>query len=667
MKNYVALFLLMAMVLSAAVADVREETISKTVVSYDFVNRDISEILFAVSQYAGFPVTADDTVSGAADFRCTGEEFESAFGSFLRKNRLYVEKKPSGWTVSKILIQRRNDEFSIDAMDVLPERIFERLGTDCGICMVGEHLPQVPMSVHTGFCGSEELVRRIAGLCPGFEVVAEKTGYYRMIRTGSSPAIGSQQAAGRAEFSLKDGTFSCDVLNAPLGFVLEKLCALAEKKFCIVSGGEGKIVRADFDGKNFSDTLTLLCLQGGAETVFHEGVHYVFASKNAREKMTAAGKTWHWLSLHHRKPAEFASLAAKRFPGTEVIVVNEQADVLYRADEQEKSEFAEFARSTDVAQPVHLVQLQYLRTADFMAHLPPFVEKSQVTDSGHGDSFYFMGPESVYQRLTQELLVLDKPITRVSYDLLIMQYQQTKGADWSAHFSANRMRLGDMNAASAVLGSVMDLSVDVVGVFGLHFAAELQAAINDSKAKVFADTTLNGVSGSTISFQNTNTYRYRDNNLDPDTGKPVYSGITKEIASGLKLEVTGTVTGDGMITTKITASMSRQGTDTSATTGNPPPTSEKMITTEVRARSGEPVVLSGLVQNEVTDTESGVPLLSKIPLIGNLFKARHKAAEKTELVIYLVPCAETAAKTSCPETADFERKEMVRLYKEFVR
>jgi Flp pilus assembly secretin CpaC len=234
----------------------------------------------------------------------------------------------------------------------------------------------------------------------------------------------------------------------------------------------------------------------------------------------------------------------------------------------------------------------------------------------------------------------DRPVSRVSYDLLIMQYQTTDSNEWKPSFRIDRMKIGDRNSVSTTLGSVLDFNLDVVGVFGLSFAAELQAAIKGNKAKVFADTTLNGVSGSTIQFQNTNTYRYRDNNLDPETGIPIYSGVTKEIVSGLKLEVTGIVTGDGMITSKITASVSRQGTDVSSTTGNPPPSSEKVITTEVRAKSGEPVILSGLIQNEESQAVSRTPILSKIPLLGNLFKAKNKSSEKTEMVIYLVPSAE---------------------------
>ncbi|MBO4320030.1 MAG: hypothetical protein J5857_06120, partial [Treponema sp.] len=77
--------------------------------------------------------------------------------------------------------------------------------------------------------------------------------------------------------------------------------------------------------------------------------------------------------------------------------------------------------------------------------------------------------------------------------------------------------------------------------------------------------------------------------------------------------------------------------DTSSTTGNPPPTSEKVITTEVLCKSGEPIVLSGLVQNESSFIEQRTPGLGKIPVLGWAFKGRKETEEKTEMVIYLVP------------------------------
>lgn len=57
----------------------------------------------------------------------------------------------------------------------------------------------------------------------------------------------------------------------------------------------------------------------------------------------------------------------------------------------------------------------------------------------------------------------------------------------------------------------------------------------------------------------------------------------------------------------------------------------------VRAKSGEVIIIGGLMQNENTDTVGGVPGLSKIPLLGRLFQQTQRTAKRSELVILLKP------------------------------
>ena len=128
--------------------------------------------------------------------------------------------------------------------------------------------------------------------------------------------------------------------------------------------------------------------------------------------------------------------------------------------------------------------------------------------------------------------------------------------------------------------------------------------------------------------------------------------MTREIASGIKLDVLGWVSGDGMITSKVTASVSRRGNDVSGATGNPPPTSEKLVTTEVCGKSGVPLVLSGLVQTAESSQEKRSPWISKIPLLGNLFKNKSRTQENMQMVIYLVP--HITGENICTEECDFE-------------
>ncbi len=619
--------------------------------AFEFVGRDIQEILYALSLYSGISISCDDTVSGKADFRGMGASFDENFDAFLLQNRLYVEKSDNRWTVSRIRFQKNNNLYSLDAFDVTPMQLFEKTAIETGVCVTYDSLPAVKVSLHAPFCKAEELLKRISGLCMGFSLEKDGEKSFHIARAASQSQNGLN---GKCNFAKIDGVWYVDVQNTALSSALEKLFSQAEKQFCFALSNEQKITRASFKAEKLDEALSLLCMQAGSEYRIENEVYFVLPSKN-KNLFAQGGKIWRKYETKFIKNSLAISLLLKRFPETECLAIDDGNKFLFLAGDEKTGEILDFINEIDLKNPTRLVRLKYIRTEEFISHLPPFLEKSQISDTGHGDSFFFLGSEASYNRLLEELPLLDKPVTRVRYDLLIMQYQSTKGSEWTPKFKAGRLSLGALNDGSVTLGSVMNLNLDVVGAFGLHFAGELQAAITESKAKVFADTTLNGVSGKPINFQNTNTYRYRDNNLDPETGEPIYSGVTKEIVSGLKLEVTGTVTGDGMITSKITASVSRQGTDLSTTTGNPPPTSEKIITTEVRAASGEPVVLSGLVQEEESENVSRTPFLSRLPLIGSLFKAKEKSVEKTELVIYLLPSAEIYGVSELDKSVEKEK------------
>jgi len=643
--------------------------------SFEFVNKDFSEIFYAVSLFKGFPVTADDTVRGNGDFRVSGEDFDNAFDSFLIRSRLYVKKNSQGWTVSRYKITKdKNGLYALDAYDMSPAQLLEKTAVETGICITYDSLPNISVSIHTNFCGAEEVVSRICGLCNGFELEKKDDSHLHIARSAKNQ---NQFASGKAIFLENEkGLWDCDIQNSSLDFVLEKLFRQASKQFCIISGGEGKIVRISLKNMDLHALAEQICAQSGAQIVFKNDAAFVFSSKSARKRLDETGRLWKKDSLKYNDFEKFSSAALKRFSDVELIKIENGKDFFYCIKEEDEKDFRDFLVSWDVERKTYLVKLNNIRTSDFFAALPPFVDKNKVFDSGKGDSFYFTGSKEEFESLENELTEYDKPVTCVSYDLLIIQYQNSEQSEWNPSVNISSLSDNTKNNLTASLGTVLDFNMDVLGAFGLKFAADLQASINETKARVFADTTLNGVSGRTINFQNTNTYRYRDNNLDPDTGKPIYSGVTREIVSGLKLEITGSVTGDKMVTTKITASVSRQGVDTSSKTGNPPPSSEKVVSTEVRAKSGEPVVLSGLVQKEESSTNTRIPWFSKIPVLGWMFKGQTKVDESTELVIYLVPNVQNDNKESEKNTQQKkieekknkeinEKKEIKRLLREF--
>jgi general secretion pathway protein D len=66
-------------------------------------------------------------------------------------------------------------------------------------------------------------------------------------------------------------------------------------------------------------------------------------------------------------------------------------------------------------------------------------------------------------------------------------------------------------------------------------------------------------------------------------------------------------------------------------------TNKRQITTSVLIKDTGTLVLGGLIQDSVTNTENSVPLLGSIPFIGELFRTRNTEKTKTNFLIFLQP------------------------------
>lgn len=624
---------------------------AQNVDGFEFINRDISEILYSISMIQGIPIVPDDTVTGTANFRFAGTNFESAFDSFLKSERLYVSKSEEKWTVSRINIEKKNGMIFLDACDVKPSVLTEKLSFWSGEEITFDMLPDITISLHTKGSSVKEIAGSIARQTGEDYSVEENNGKLHLKKENSF--IKNEYNGGRILITKKyaqnkDDTFcelySADIKNALVADVLEKFFSAAGKQFVFSEAGDVRIKRALFNDKTFEETLTLFCSEVNVTFLPKDEIYYFSSGSQGRVSYIDSLKTWKQYSFENQKCSSVLPLLKNEFPQAEFIALSDENIFLCFAEESLHQKICDFQKIIDIKKNCFPIKLSYLKTSELVSHLPSEIDRTKITPAVEENLFFFTGSYSEYETLRQFLEYTDKPSEQIRYDLLVMQYQNISDSDWNSSLSARKLKAGDMNDISASLGSVLDFNLDVVSAFGIKFASSLQSAINENKAHVFADTSLHGINGKTVSFTNTNTYRYRDNNLDPETGKPVYSGVTREIASGLKLEVTGWVSGDGMITCSVNASVSRQGTDVSNTTGNPPPTSEKIINTEIRAKSGEPVVLSGLIQNENNSSQSRSPFFSKIPILGKLFENKKHTEEQTKMVIYLVPVVETEKK-----------------------
>lgn len=622
---------------------------SESQFTWDFTDCEIQDVLFAISLDTGLAIVADDTVSGKCSLKFAGKDFEQAFDAFLNGNRMYVEKNDSLWTVSKFRFVENDGRFSLDAVDMQPAVILEKVSKKIDSAITCDVISGGKLSLHLKNLTEKELLLKLAKSFGGFEVVFKENDVHFLRKTENRRTDFSE---GQVKIVESEAGFEVDVKEAKFITVLERLFEADGKEsenFCFLGNGDVKIQRCFFKGVKFFDVLNTLCLQNGFSVFLNEGTYYILNDSEARSTLFYGKREWIRFDLKYTKPENFIPLIGKQLGKVESYVLPNGNSFSAYVNAEEKSVIKKLIDSEDEKISTFAINLKYIKPEEFLKHLSPSINRDALVIAEDNSCLYFTGTEDSFKSLVAELDLCDKPAKRITYDLLILQYDESSQNSWSPGVSVNRHQFGDRSGISAQLGNVFNLNLNVVSVFGLSFAASLQSSIEENKTKVFADTTLHGVSGKPISFKNTNVYRYRDNNLDPETGKPIYSGVTREIISGIKLDVVGWVSGDGMITSTVTASVSRQGVDNSAYTGNPPATTEKTVTTEVRGKSGEPVVLSGLIQNADSDDVKRTPLLSKLPVIRHFFRSKVKIKENSQMVIYLVPHLEN-------ENIHFENK-----------
>jgi MSHA biogenesis protein MshL len=114
--------------------------------------------------------------------------------------------------------------------------------------------------------------------------------------------------------------------------------------------------------------------------------------------------------------------------------------------------------------------------------------------------------------------------------------------------------------------------------------------------------------------------------------------------SGIALDVTPQISGDGDIVLHVHPSISKVTDQQKLITidgkdVNLPLAYSKIRETDsiIRAQDGQIVVIGGLIQNTNSDSNTTVPLLGKIPLLGELFKQKRNKTVRSELVILLRP------------------------------
>ncbi|PWE18725.1 type II secretion system protein GspD [Marinicauda salina] len=120
-----------------------------------------------------------------------------------------------------------------------------------------------------------------------------------------------------------------------------------------------------------------------------------------------------------------------------------------------------------------------------------------------------------------------------------------------------------------------------------------------------------------------------------DPNAPLVQNVTLR-ETGVILEVSPRINASGMVVLDVTQEVSSARPST--TSGIDSPTIQQLrFTSTVAVRSRNTIALGGLIREQATELDDAVPLLGRIPGIGNAFRSRTERTERREVVIFLTP------------------------------
>ncbi len=218
---------------------------------------------------------------------------------------------------------------------------------------------------------------------------------------------------------------------------------------------------------------------------------------------------------------------------------------------------------------------------------------------------------------------LDQAVPQVNLRVRIQQVESNLSRNLGIQWNT----ISGGNVVASILSSGLSLIFDSTrSLASLNIIATLDALQKQGLSRALRDVNQLVLNNQTARLQSGETFFIRRVVNDQVERVPFDVGII--------VEVTPQITADGQILLNIKAEVSGN-VQRNPVDGDVDRFTKQVVTTTLRVRDGQTVVLGGLASQETNQTQQGVPLLMDIPLIGELFKQRTQETSEKELLVVI--------------------------------
>lgn len=300
------------------------------------------------------------------------------------------------------------------------------------------------------------------------------------------------------------------------------------------------------------------------------------------------------------------------------------------------------------------------------------MEEVRIVADPDNNSLLIWATSQNYERIISTLEKMDVPPRQVLIEATIAEVTLTGNLKYGVQWFFNN-RVGNGYTGNGSLGLPTDLTLTdaLAGIPAGQFSyaitdsagvvkALLNALASDSKVKVLSSPQVMVLDNQQASIR-----------VGTQTPVPapqtIYGGTTITTGgadykdTGVLLEVLPRVNSGGMVNMEIKQEVVEPGqlvdvSQTGSVANKQRAFLQRNVTSKVVVKSGQTLVLGGLIRDNRTDGQAGFPILYKIPVLGALFGNTEQQVDRTELIVLLTPRVVQGSEEASQVTEEIKRK-----------
>ncbi|HEX6053625.1 MAG TPA: secretin N-terminal domain-containing protein [Gemmatimonadaceae bacterium] len=242
-----------------------------------------------------------------------------------------------------------------------------------------------------------------------------------------------------------------------------------------------------------------------------------------------------------------------------------------------------------------------------------------------------------FELLNAAIQSIDVRPMQVLIEVLIAEVRRDRNLDLGVDVTVPPQRIGGTNTTiegSTTGGGIGDLVLRLMNIGSANIDATLRAAEVRGDVSIISRPVVITANNKRAEIVVGSERPFIQVTRALPTDAPIRDQVVQYRSVGTRLFVLPTISEDGYVMLEVTQEVNAATTELAF---NAPVISTRSVQTNLLLKDGQTVALGGLADRQKDVNQQGVPLLSRIPLLGGLFGHASRRTTETELFLFITP------------------------------